>query len=237
MPPRRDRARSDRRNGAGPANDPKIERRVARMLARVAREVRDRRVLEALRAVPRHEFVPPSLRRYAYEDSALAIGGGQTISQPLIVGLMSEAAALEGDERVLEIGTGSGYQAAVLARLAREVVTVERIDELRLDAAERLAGLGVDNVRCLAAGEQLGAPDEAPFDAILVTAAAPTVPQGLVDQLAGGGRLVIPVGSRSEQELLRVTKRAAGRGPGLEQQSLGGCRFVPLIGPEAFPAS
>ena len=230
---RRKRDRSDRRNGAPETTAPFAEAR-ERMVAHVAREVRDKRVLDAMRAVPRHEFVPSSMRRYAYEDSALAIGHGQTISQPLIVGLMTEAAALsgpDGGERVLEVGAGSGYQAAVLAHLADEVVAVERIEELRLAAERRLAHLGLRNVRCLAAGERLGAPGEAPFDAILVTAAAPSVPPGLVAQLVDGGRLVIPVGDREGQELLIVTKRG-GR---VRQRSLGGCRFVPLIGDEAFP--
>ena len=174
------RDRSDRRNGAPETTAPFAEAR-ERMVAHVAREVRDKRVLDAMRAVPRHEFVPSSMRRYAYEDSALAIGHGQTISQPLIVGLMTEAAALagpDGGERVLEVGAGSGYQAAVLAQLADAVVAVERIEELRLAAERRLAHLGLRNVRCLAAGERLGAPGEAPFDAILVTAAAPSVAAG-----------------------------------------------------------
>ncbi len=228
------RKRSDRPNGA--ATDAARARAEAReeLVRFVAREVSDQSVLDALRSVPRHEFVPPGLRGFAYEDSALPIGHGQTISQPLIVGLMTEAAALagpDGGERVLEVGAGSGYQAAVLAHLASEVVAVERIEELRVAAAQRIAHLGLRNVRCLAAGERLGAPDEAPFDAILVTAAAPSLPPGLVAQLAEGGRLIIPVGDREGQELLVVTK-AGGRG---RQRSLGGCRFVPLIGDEAFP--
>ena len=233
---RRKRDRSDRSNGAAEGAAAPFAEARERMVAHVAREVRDKRVLDAMRAVPRHEFVPPALRRYAYEDSALAIGHGQTISQPMIVGLMTEAAALagpDGAERVLEVGAGSGYQAAVLALLAAEVVAVERIEELRSAAARRLAHLGLRNVRCLAAGERLGAPGEAPFDAILVTAAAPSIPPGLIAQLADGGRLVIPVGDRAGQELLVVTKRG-GR---VRQRSLGGCRFVPLIGDEAFPAS
>ena len=231
---RRKRDRSNRSNGASEAAAPAHREARERMVAYVASEVRDRRVLDALRAVPRHEFVPSAMRRYAYDDSALPIGHGQTISQPLIVGMMTEAAALsgpDGGERVLEVGAGSGYQAAILAHLAAEVVAVERIEELRLAAERRLAHLGLRNVRCLAAGERLGAPAEAPFDAILVTAAAPSVPPGLVAQLAEGGRLVIPVGDREGQELLIVSKRG-GR---VRQRSLGGCRFVPLIGDEAFP--
>ena len=229
------RRRSGSRNGSGNGSAPassRDERAVARMIRRVAGQVRDRRVLAALREVPRDAFVPAGLRRFAYAESALPIGGAQTISQPLIVGMMTEAAALAGDERVLEVGTGSGYQAAVLARLAREVVTVERVDALRYRARATLARLGVRNVRCLPAGRELGAADEGPFDAIVVTAAAPAVPDALVAQLADGGRLVIPVGTRREQELLVVTRH----GDRLAQRSLGGCRFVPLIGEGAFPA-
>lgn len=233
---RRKRNHTGRHNGAPTEGARSFAEAREEMVAFVAREVGDGRVLDAMRAIPRHEFVPPELRAFAYEDSALPIGHEQTISQPLIVGLMSAAAALagpDGGERVLEVGAGSGYQAAVLSRLASEVVAVERIEELRLAAARRLTQLGLDTVRCLAAGERLGMPDEAPFDAILVTAAAPSVPPGLVAQLAEGGRLVIPVGDRGAQELLVVTRR----GEGVRQRSLGGCRFVPLIGDEAFPSS
>ena len=201
------------------------------MLRLVARQVRDRRVLAAMRAVPREAFVPPRLRRRAFADGALPIGWGQTISQPLIVAAAAEAAALRGGERALEVGAGSGYQAAVLARLAREVVAVERIEALRRRAAATLARLGVRNVRCLPAGPDSGAPDEAPFDAIVVSAAAPAVPPSLAAQLADGGRLVIPVGTRAEQELLVLTRR----GGELRRRSLGRCRFVPLIGKDAFP--
>ncbi len=219
-------------NGAGPAPaDSRRDRAEERMLRLIRRHVRDRRVLDAMRAVPRDEFVPPGVRRHAFDDSALPIGSGQTISQPLIVAMMSEAASLDGDERVLEIGTGSGYQAAVLARLAREVVTVERVGVLRRRARVTLGRLGIRNVRCRVAGAHLGAPDDAPFDAIMVTAAAPDVPETLFDQLADGGRLVIPVGQRTEQELLVVTRR----GDRMRRRSLGGCRFVPLIGEGGFP--
>jgi protein-L-isoaspartate(D-aspartate) O-methyltransferase len=203
----------------------------AALIRELARDVHDERVLEAIRQVPRERFVPPELRAYAYENEPLPIGTGQTISQPLIVAMMSEALALTGTERVLEIGTGSGYQAAILARLAREVITVEVHDALRESAEAVLRDLGVTNVRCLRAGDVLGAPDLAPFDAIIVTAAAPAVPPSLLAQLAAGGRLVIPVGSREDQELLVVTKRPGGN---VEERSLGGCRFVPLVGPEGF---
>ncbi|MYD64706.1 MAG: protein-L-isoaspartate(D-aspartate) O-methyltransferase [Chloroflexi bacterium] len=218
-------------NGAGPAppRDSR-DRAEARMLRLIRRHVRDRRVLDAMRAVPRDAFVPPGLRHQAFEDGALPIGRGQTISQPLIVAMMTEAAALDGDERVLEVGTGSGYQAAVLAYLAREVVTVERVGALRRGARATLRRLGVHNARCLSAGPVLGAPGDGPFDAIVVTAAAPEVPEALVRQLADRGRLVIPVGRRTQQELLLVTRR----GERLRRRSLGGCRFVPLLGPGGF---
>ena len=196
------------------------------MVARVAEVVRDARVLAAMRAVPRHEFVPPELRRYAYADRALAIGHGQTISQPLVVGIMSEALALDPAARVLEVGTGSGYQAAVLARLAGAVVGVEIVPALRERARATLERLGLGRVRVLEAGGQPGAPELAPFDAILVAAAAPAVPAALIDQLADGGRLVIPVGPRSSQELRLLTRRRGA----LECRSLGGVRFVPLAG-------
>ena len=196
------------------------------MVARVAEVVRDPRVLEAMRSVPRHEFVPRELRRYAYADRALALGHGQTISQPLVVGIMSEALALDARDRVLEVGTGSGYQAAVLARLARAVTSVERIAALRERALATLARLGMDHVEVREAGEEPGAPERAPFDAILVAAAAPAVPPPLLDQLADGGRLIIPVGPRAGQELALLTRRRDV----IERRGLGGVRFVPLVG-------
>jgi protein-L-isoaspartate(D-aspartate) O-methyltransferase len=188
-------------------------------------EIRDERVLDAFAKVPREQFVPPELRHYAYEDRPLPIGQGQTISQPLMVAIMTQALLLRGDEKVLEIGTGSGYQAALLSLLAREVVTVERVPELARTAAQRLRALGYANVRAYPAREELGWPEAAPYDAIVVTAGAPHVPQSLVDQLAMGGRLVVPVGSRSLQQLVRASK--SERGVTLER--LGECRFVPLI--------
>ena len=203
---------------------------MGKMLARISLEVTDTHVINAIRAIPRHKFISAKLQRYAYEDSALGIGSGQTISQPLIVALMTKAASLKSSDHVLEIGTGSGYQSAVLAQIVRQVITVERIEALRLSSIERLARLNINNVRCIPAEDQLGALSEAPFNAILVTAAAPNVPQGLISQLAEGGRLVIPVGNRNEQQLLQITKF----GPHLKERSLGGCRFVPLIGPGAF---
>ena len=205
---------------------------IDQMLADVSRQVHDPRVLAAMRQVPRHRFVPLDQRPWAYEDHALPIGQHQTISQPTIVGLMTEAASLTGDELVLEIGTGSGYQTAILAALAREVVTVEVVDELRERTASLLSDLGIHNVTVLAADDELGAPALGPYDVILVTAAAPAVPPPLIDQLVIGGRIVIPVGSLWSQELIVATRTPEG----IEEDSLGGCRFVPLIGPHGFKA-
>ena len=191
----------------------------------------DARVLDAILHTPREAFVPPGQRPWAYEDRPLPIGAGQTISQPTIVAIMTAALDLQGDERVLEIGTGSGYQAAVLARLCREVVSVEAVAELRASAEERLRMLGIENVRVRQATDDIGAPDLGPYDAIIVTAAAPRVPPPLVAQLAPGGRLVIPVGTLDAQELRRVTLRQDGT---TVTEDLGGCRFVPLVGPHGF---
>ncbi len=196
-------------------------------------EIRDERTLAAIARVPRERFVPSDLQRYAYEDRPLPIGYGQTISQPLMVAMMTEAMALSGDEKVLEIGTGSGYQAALLAELSQHVVTLERIPELASDAASRLRDLGYCNVEVHTAGETLGWPESAPYDAILVTAGSPHVPQSLLDQLRQEGRLVIPVGQRRVQQLMLVTKTASGT----SMQNLGECRFVPLIGADGWPES
>lgn len=203
---------------------------IDRLILEVSREVRDPAVLAALRAVPRDRFVPAEYQEWAWDDRALAIGFEQTISQPTIVGLMSEAAAITSDDRVLEIGTGSGYQAAVLSHLAHEVVSVEVVAELRERSSALLAELGIDNVTVLQATDVLGAPERGPYDAILVTAAAPDLPPPLVEQLAEGGRLVAPIGSRDAQDLVVATRR----GDGVERRSLGGCRFVPLRGEYGF---
>jgi protein-L-isoaspartate(D-aspartate) O-methyltransferase len=192
--------------------------------------VHDRRVIDAMAAVPRERFVPPDLRALAYDDRALPIGEGQTISQPLIVALMMEALALKPGDRVLEVGTGSGYQAAVLSRLAREVVTVERIDALLRRAVAVLDELGCANVRAYLAGDALGRPEDAPYDAIVVAAGAPHVPRTLVDQLAPAGRLVLPIGTLRSQELVRVTNTSHGT----QLERLGPCAFVPLIAREAW---
>lgn len=201
------------------------------LLAELAKEVTDGRVLDAMRRVPREAFVPEALRSAAYENEPLPIGHDQTISQPLMVALMTQALLLEGDERVLEVGTGSGYQAAVLSLLARHVVTVERVAPLADGAEERLRRLGYANVEVHAAEDVLGWPDDAPYDAIVVTAAAPEVPLALLNQLAMGGRLVIPVGSRDLQELVRITRTPQGA----RRNNLGPCRFVPLLGTAAWP--
>ncbi len=197
----------------------------------VARQIRDRgihsqRVLDTMGSVPRHLFVLPEHVFAAYADEPLPIGEGQTISQPFMVAAMADALSLEGHERVLEIGAGSGYQAAVLSLLAREVIAVETQPVLASAAGERLARLGYANVRIEEADGSLGWPSEAPYDAILVTAGAPAVPPPLVEQLAEGGRLVIPVGRPEQQELLRIVKRDGGT----IQESLYACRFVPLLG-------
>lgn len=191
-----------------------------------ARGVRDERVLAAMRAVPRHLFVPAYQAGAAYHDTPLAIGQGQTISQPYIVALMTELLELADHERVLEIGTGSGYQAAILAQLAAEVITVERFPSLAQEARERLARLGYDNVRVEVGDGSLGWPEGAPYDAIIVTAASPEMPEPLLDQLADGGRLVVPVGPRWTQHLVRVRRQ----GGTFRRESLIGVAFVPLIG-------
>ncbi len=193
-------------------------------------EITDERVVEAMSRVPREFFVSPESLELAYANQPLPIGSGQTISQPLIVGLMTAALRLGPQARVLDVGTGSGYQTAVLAELAREVVTVERLPELLQLAQRRLAALGYENIVFREAGAVLGCPELAPYDGILVAAAAPGVPSTLVEQLAPGGRLVIPVGGRHEQELIVISKGADG----VRQEVLGACRFVPLIGPGAW---
>jgi len=191
-----------------------------------SRDISDPRVLEAFLAVPRHEFVPPEQREQAYDDCPLPIGEGQTISQPYMVAAMTQALSLTGVETVLEVGTGSGYQAAILARLAARVYTIEQIAGLSLAARERLERLGCANVTCLVGDGSQGYAAAAPYDGILVAAGAPRVPAPLTEQLAEGGRLVIPVGDFHSQELLLVQKRQ-GR---ITQQVVNYCRFVPLTG-------
>lgn len=207
-----------------------LERAREDLVRHLDREIADKRVIEAMRRVPRDAFVSPEQCRVAYDDRPLSIGFGQTISQPFIVALMLQALELIGDEKVLELGTGSGYEAALLAELARKVVTVEYVPELAESARVVLDKLGYSNVEVHVAGGVLGWPAEAPYDAIVVSAGAPRVPQVLLNQLALNGRLVIPVGSRWQQELLKVTKLRKGN----NIENLGGCYFVPLIGDDAW---
>lgn len=194
------------------------------------REVVDQRVLEAMEEVPRHLFVPQDSRTAAYEDYPLPIGQGQTISQPYIVALMLQALELTGNEHALEVGTGSGYQAAVLSRLVKHVYTVEIIPELADSARTILKQLQYDNVEVVAANGSIGWKAGAPYDAIIVAAASPVVPHALVEQLRDGGRLVLPVGSLVQQRLLRIRKREEE----ISTEDLGGCAFVPLVGEEGW---
>jgi protein-L-isoaspartate(D-aspartate) O-methyltransferase len=202
----------------------------ARLIEHLRTEVRDERVLAAMARIPRERFVPPEERHFAYEDRPLPIGFDQTISQPFIIALMTEALELTGSEKVLEVGTGSGYQAAILAELARLVITTERLSALTEAAKSALDSLGYTNIEVHQAEEILGWREGAPYDAIMVTAAAPKLPADLLAQLGIGGRMVIPVGSRYVQELYKVTKHRTKN----TVQKLGGCRFVSLIGKDAW---
>ena len=202
----------------------------ARLIDHLSAEIEDKRVLAAMSRIPREHFVPPESRNLAYEDCPLPIGFEQTISQPFIIALMTQALELANDEKVLEVGTGSGYQAAILAELARLVITVERIAPLAKSAKRVLDSLSYTNIEVHLAEETIGWPSEAPYDAIMVTAAAPRIPDDLLTQLAIGGRMVIPVGSRYVQELQKITKHEDKN----TVQNLGGCRFVSLIGKDAW---
>lgn len=193
----------------------------------VARGVRDERVLAALREVPREHFIPAELAEFAYDDTPLPIGAGQTISQPYIVALMLEAATIQPGDCVLEIGAGSGYAAAVMSRIARRVYTIDRQEELADLARDRLAALGYDNVVVRPGDGTLGWSEKAPFDVILVAAGGPRIPKPLCAQLALGGRLIIPVGEVEEQRLTRVTRTDEAN---YFEEDLGAVRFVPLIG-------
>ncbi|MEN8686100.1 MAG: protein-L-isoaspartate(D-aspartate) O-methyltransferase [Desulfuromonadales bacterium] len=193
----------------------------------MARGVKDPRVIDAMLRVPRHKFVEQGLESQAYQDAPLPIGERQTISQPYMVAVMSEALALDGTEKVLEVGTGSGYQAAVLALLADRVFSLERIPALARRARKILDACGYSKVNIRLADGTLGWQEMAPFDAIIVTAGAPDVPRDYLDQLAVGGRLVIPVGDRLGQVLMRITRTAKDE---FQEEQLLGCRFVPLVG-------
>lgn len=208
-----------------------LEHAKRRLLEHLAREISDKRVLSAMAQVPREAFIPEASIHLAYEDIPLPIDREQTISQPIIVAKMTAALALKPTDSVLEIGTGSGYQAAVLSLLSKRVTTVERFPELAERARAVLNNLEYDNINVQLAGEVLGCPEEAPFDGIMVTAGAPRLPRILLDQMADGGRLVIPVGSQREQELLLVKKEDEG----YTVKGLGACRFVPLVGQGAWP--
>ena len=202
----------------------------ASLVEHLGLEIKDKRVLAVMARIPRELFVPPDKQYLAYEDRPLPIGLEQTISQPFIVALMTQALELTGGEKVLEIGTGSGYQTAILAELARHVVTTERLTALAEAARSVLHSLGYNNIEVHLAGETLGWRRGAPYDAIMVTAAAPEVPADLLAQLAIGGRMVIPVGSRYVQELYKITRHRTKN----IVQNLGGCRFVSLIGKDAW---
>jgi protein-L-isoaspartate(D-aspartate) O-methyltransferase len=194
-------------------------------------EIADERVLAAMAEVPRERFVPEDLDDQAYEEHALPIGEGQTISQPYVVALMTDALRLEPDDRVLEVGTGSGYQTAVLRRLVERIVTIERVESLARVATERFAALGLDGIEVVVGDGSTGWAEGAPYDAIVVTAGGPSVPRALRSQLAVGGRLVMPVGPSGAQSLTRITRRTDGLDV---VDDLGPVAFVPLIGEEGW---
>lgn len=201
------------------------------LLKKLAEDVSDRRVLDAMHRVPRERFVTPATTDLAYQDIALPIAAGQTISQPTMIAIMVAELELRRSDKVLEIGAGSGYQAAVLSELAREVITLERIPELAESARSVLSKLGYRNVRVEMAGPRLGREKDAPYSAIIVAAAAPRLPLSLLGQMEPGGRLVVPVGDRQEQTLMKVVKGAEG----FTAKTVTACRFVPLIAEDAWP--
>jgi protein-L-isoaspartate(D-aspartate) O-methyltransferase len=207
-----------------------LEAARAELLKQLDTEIRDKRVLAAIGRTPRELFVPAVSRHLAYEDGPLPIGFEQTISQPYIIALMTEALELKGQEKVLEVGTGSGYQTAILAALAKSVISVERIPALAESARRVLDSLKIKNVTIHLAEKTLGWQQQAPYDAIMVTASAPEIPEDLLDQLKIGGRMVIPVGPRYSQDLYKITKNKDKN----RVQNLGGCRFVALIGKGAW---
>ena len=212
----------------------KLAKARKKLFGSLSRAVRSKKVFWAMEQVPREQFVPPDARDMAYLDIPLAIGDGQTISQPYMVAMMTESLQLQPRDRVLEVGTGSGYQSAILAELLPQgqLVTVELVPVLRERAQCILNGLGYTNIVIESAGETIGCPARAPYDAIIVTAAAPGLPESLLAQLAPGGRMVIPVGNLEQQELVQVLRT----GEGISVRMLGPCRFVPLLGPEGFPS-
>ena len=215
----------------GPQGGEQLDEPRRRLFDRLRDEIANTRVIEAMERVLREEFVPEASRHLTYEDVPVAIGEDQTISQPYIVALMLAALDLRRSDKVLEIGTGSGYQSALLSQLARQVVSVERIDTLASSARTRLKILGYTNVEVLKAEGRLGCEAQAPFDAIIVAAGAPKLPRELMGQMAQAGRLIIPVGSRDNQELMKVVRSVEA----YSIETLGACRFVPLIGDGAWP--
>ena len=208
-----------------------LEKARAGLFQHLSWEIRDKRVVEAMRKVPREVFVPPAQREFAYDDRPLSIGYGQTISQPFIVAMMIEALDLKETDKVLELGTGSGYVAAILGELAEQVVSVEIVPELAEYAGGVLSDLGYKNIDVhLVSKSTLGWMPDAPYDAILVSAGAPSIPQMLLGQLKWHGRLVIPVGSRWQQDLMKITRLPEGD----RVENLGACYFVPLLGEGAW---
>ncbi len=208
-----------------------LEEAKRRLIDRLRKEVPDEGVIDAMEKVPREAFVPDDSRHLAYDDIPVPIGQGQTVSQPYIVALMVRGLELRRTDKVMEIGTGSGYQAAILAVLAQKVVTVERLDTLAEAAEKRLSSLGYANVEVVLADKRLGWERDAPYDAIVVAAGAPKLLHELMEQMAIGGRLVIPVGSLETQELMKVSRSADS----YSVQTMGACRFVPLVGEGAWP--
>jgi protein-L-isoaspartate(D-aspartate) O-methyltransferase len=206
---------------------PRVDERIRMVESQIAaRGIGDERVLSVMKNIPRHLFIPPPYDKSAYEDCPLPIGNGQTISQPYIVALMTELLTLQSTDSVLEIGTGCGYQAAVLAALVRTVTTIERIPEVAGLARANLMAVRSKNVEVIVGDGTLGYPTKAPYDGIIITAATPSIPRPLIEQLAEGGRLVAPVGGRDIQELIRIRKKAGS----IKEEYHGGVRFVPLIG-------
>ena len=208
-----------------------MEKARRRLIDRLLKELGDSKALQAMSRVPREAFVPAASAHLAYEDIPLPIGEGQTISQPYMVALMVTELELRRTDRVLEIGTGSGYQAAILSELASAVTTVERLPGLACAARERLASLGYTKVEVCLAEESLGWPAGAPFESIIVASGAPTLPRHLIDQLTVGGRMVIPVGSKESQQLMKVRRIPDG----FSVRTGASCRFVPLVGQGAWP--
>ena len=203
-----------------------IKHSKAYLLASLRRAINDNRVLDVMEKIPRELFIPRIFHNSAYKDIPIPIGGGQTISQPYIAALMTSALELRASDRVLEVGTGSGYQAAILAHLASEVISVERISALAEMARKTISSLGICNVHIELVDNVLGCPDSAPFDAIIVTAGTPQMPKELLQQMAVGARMIVPIGPRNEQHLTKVVRTQQG----YSSHVLTACRFVPLIG-------